>query len=313
MLTDTSHTPDENAKAMPASSSTPSTPAVTGDTANAPAVPTRRVVVQFFVGPLLIVLLCAGIYFLFGVVVFEKKTPSDFLTEIRSGSSSERWQAAFELSRWFASAPEEARDPKFASEVVRLFEGSSHEDPRVRRYLALALGRLGSSAAVGPLIAALDDPDSETQLYAAWSLGAIKDRAAIPPLTARLAAQDPGMVKMASYALGAIGDPSVAPLLSPLLEHGVAEVRWNAALALAQLGDASGRGVLLGMTEPSELALVEGMSESQKSEAMSNALLALHRIGDPAGAERIRALATSAPYSDVRRVAASLAAAQKSS
>jgi len=310
LLSDTSHNSDESAKALPPSSSTPAA----GDgSATAPAIPTRRVVVQFFVGPLLIVLLCAGIYFLFGVVVFEKKTPSDFLTEIRSGSSSERWQAAFELSRWFASAPEEARDPKFASEVVRLFEGSSHEDPRVRRYLALALGRLGSSAAVGPLVTALDDPDGETQLYAAWSLGAIKDRAAVAPLSQRLAAQDPGMVKMASYALGAIGDPSVAPLLVPLLDHATAEVRWNAALALAQLGDSSGRGVLLGMTEPSELARVEGMTESQKSEAMSNALIALHRIGDPAGAERIRALATSAPYSDVRRVAASLAAAQKSS
>lgn len=288
-------------------------PTVNDETADAPAIPTRRVVVQFFVGPLLIVLLCAGIYFLFGVVVFEKKSPSDFLTEIRSGSSSERWQAAFELSRWFASAPEAARDPKFASEIVRLFEQSTHEDPRVRRYLALALGRLGSSGAVASLIAALDDPDSETQLYAAWSLGAIKDRSAIEPLAQRLHAEDPGMVKMASFALGTIGDPSVAPLLAPLLDHASAEVRWNAALALAQLGDASGRGVLLGMTEPSELARVEGISESQKSEAMSNALIALHRIGDPAGAERIRTLATSAPYSEVRRVAATLVAAQKSS
>ncbi|MFN0150373.1 MAG: HEAT repeat domain-containing protein [bacterium] len=295
---------------MPPSSSAP----ISNDEPEvAAAIPTRKVVVQFFVGPLLIVLLCAGIYFLFGVVVFEKKSPSDFLTQIRSGSSSERWQAAFELSRWFASAPDAARDPQFASEIVRLFEQSTHEDPRVRRYLALALGRLGSSAAVVPLIAALDDSDPETQLYAAWSLGAIKDRAAIEPLTQRLHAEDAGMVKMASFALGTIGDPSVAPLLVPLLEHASAEVRWNSALALAQLGDASGRGVLLGMTEPEELARVAGMSDVQKSEAMSNALIALHRIGDPAGAERIRALAASAPYSEVRRVAASLLAGQKSS
>lgn len=271
------------------------------------APPPRRIVLQFFLGPLLIVLLCALVYFLFGVVVFEKKTPSDFLIEIRSGSASERWQAAFELSRWFASSPQEARDPAFASEVIRLFADSRHQDPRIRRYLALALGRLGDPAAIPVLTEALSDADAETRLYAVWSLGALKDRAAVPSLLPLLGSDDPGMVKMAAYAIGTIGDASAAGALRPLLDHASAEVRWNAALALAQLGDASGIGVLLGMTEPAELARVEGMSEPQKIEAMTNAIIALHRLGDPRGAERIRALAVEAPYVEVRRAAASLA------
>lgn len=267
---------------------------------------TPRLVLQFFLGPLLIVLACAAIYSLFGLVVFEKKTPSDYLREIRTGSASERWQAAFELSRWFASSPEEARDPRFAHDLVALFSESHGPDPRVRRYLALALGRLEDPSAVGPLVEALEDADPETRLYAAWSLGAIGDRAAVAPLLGLLGSEDPGMVKMAAFALGAIGDASAAPALAALLDDASAEIRWNAALALANVGDPGGVPVLLGMTDPEELARVPHITERQKAEAMASALRALHRLGDPRGAERIRALRDAAPYLDVRQVAAAL-------
>ena len=61
-----------------------------------------------------------------------------------------RWQAAFA----FAGALEPAkgqeaarRDPELVKETVALFEESKEDDPRVRRYLALALGRLRDPAA----------------------------------------------------------------------------------------------------------------------------------------------------------------------
>jgi HEAT repeat protein len=268
---------------------------------------TPRLVLQFFLGPLLIVLACAGIYYLFGLVVFDRKSPTDFVEEIRSGSKSERWQAAFELSRWLASPDAAAAaDPRFAGELVRLFCQSRHEDPRVRRYLALALGRLGDRSGVAPLLEALGDEDGETRLYAAWSLGALKDSAAVGPLTALLGAEDPGMVKMAAYALGAVGDRGAAAALVPLLRSPAAEIRWNAALALARLVDASGVPVLLAMTDPDALGRVEGITETQKIEATTNALRALHRLRDAQGAERIRALRSESAYPDVRRIAAAL-------
>jgi HEAT repeat protein len=267
---------------------------------------TPRVVLQFFLGPLLIVIVCAAIYYLFGLVVFEKRTPADFLREIRSGSSSERWQAAFELSRWIASGPDAVKDPAFSRELVGVFRQSRHEDPRVRRYLALALGRLGDPSGVEPLVEALDDPDPETRLYAAWSLGALRDAAAVPPLVALLGSDDAGMVKMSAYALGAIGDRGAAPALQPLLASPAAEVRWNAALALARLDDRSAVPVLIGMTDAEELARVDGLTEPQKVEAMTNAVRALGRLGDERGAERIRALRASAPFIEVREAAASV-------
>lgn len=269
---------------------------------------TGRLVLQFFLGPLLIVLICAGIYFLFGLVVFDKKTPTDFLREIRTGSASERWQAAFELSRWFATSQDAVKDPRFAGEIVALFRDARREDPRVRRYLALALGRLGDRGSVGPLIESLEDEteDPETRLYAAWSLGALEDPAALPTLVRLLDSDDPGMVKMASYALGAIGDRSAAPRLQALLGHPSTEVRWNAALALAQLDDPSGLTVLLAMTREDALANVDGITEQQKVEATTNALRALQRLGTPEGKARIHELRTSSPYMEVRQVAVSL-------
>jgi HEAT repeat protein len=274
-------------------------------------VPTPRLVLQFFLGPLLIVLVCAGIYALFGLVVLDEKSPSDFLREIRTGSAGERWQAAFELSRWFASSPEATKDPAFARDLVELFRSSRHEDPRVRRYLALALGRLGDARGVEPLVEALEDEDGETRLYAAWSLGALKDPAAIPGLVASLGSDDPGMVKMTAYALGAIGDPAAAPALAPLLGNPAAEVRWNAALALAQIGDAAGLSVLLDMTDADALGRVDGITERQKIDATTNALRALHRLGDARGLERIRELERSSPYMEVRQTAAALAASAR--
>src|SRR5262245_2487387 len=278
-------------------------------TAAVQKVTTPRLVLQFFLGPLLIVLVCAGIYFLFGLVVAEKKSPTDFLREIRSGSKSERWQAAFELSRWFASTPGDVKDPAFAEELVALFANSRHEDPRVRRYLALALGRLGDQRGVPPLLEALDDPDSETRLYAAWSLGAIKDPAAVPRLADMLRSDDPGMVKLGAYALGSIGDRSAVPALVPLLSSPETEVRWNGALALAQLDDRSGITTLFEMTDAAALDRVDGITERQKVDATTNAMRALHRLRDADGLSRIQELARSSPYAEVRQTAAALEAA----
>ena len=295
-----------SSETQPASDAPPSTAGAAPSAGPKPAVATPRLVLQFFLGPLLIVLVCAGIYYLFGLVVLEKKTPSDFLREIRSGSRSERWQAAFELSRWFASSPGAAKDPDFARELVALFRSSRHEDPRVRRYLALALGRLGDRQGIGALLEALDDPDAETRLYAAWSLGALKDPAALPGLVGMLRSDDPGMVKMAVYALGAIGDRGAAPALVPLLENPATEVRWNAALALAQLDDRAGLSVLLEMTDEPALARIDGITEQQKVDATTNALRALHRLGDESGIARLRELERSSQYMEVRRTAAAL-------
>lgn len=67
---------------------------------------------------------------------------------------------------------------------LRTFIGNlDHEDAPYRWGAAEALGRLGDSRAVEPLIRALDDPDWRVRLKAAWSLGRLRDSRALPHLT----------------------------------------------------------------------------------------------------------------------------------
>ena len=59
---------------------------------------------------------------------------------------------------------------------------------------------------------------------------------------------------MAAYVLGQLGDPRAIPRLQVLAEDRVADVRWNAAIALAELGDRSGLPVLRSMIDRDALA-----------------------------------------------------------
>jgi hypothetical protein len=86
----------------------------------------------------------------------------------------------------------------------------------VRRYLALALGRLGDKRAVPALIQAADPSgespgDADAQIYAVWALGAIGDPEAVPTLVKLAAGEDAGGRKAAVHALGSFpGDASRA-------------------------------------------------------------------------------------------------------
>ena len=52
-----------------------------------------------------------------------------------------RWPAAYELSRLMAD-PEVRGDKALAPALVKAFDDAKDDDPRVRQYLALAIGRL---------------------------------------------------------------------------------------------------------------------------------------------------------------------------
>ena len=73
---------------------------------------------------------------------------------------------------------------------------------------------------------------------------------------------------MGAYVLGALGDPRAIPRLKVLAEDRVADVRWNAAIALGTLGDRSGLPVLRAMLDRSALAGQAELS-SEQAEAAS--------------------------------------------
>src|SRR5437868_9898197 len=150
--------------------------------------------------------------------------------------------------------PKVRADRALAPALVKAFEASKDDDPRVRRYLALAIGRLDPPLppnAVADLTAALDDIDSEARITAIWALGSSGDVAVVPRLQPLYESSDPGIRKMAVYALGALpGDAQLITLRTALADS-APDVRWNAAVALARHGSHEGVGVLRQMLDRS--------------------------------------------------------------
>jgi len=242
----------------------------------------RGTAVRFFLLPLLVVGTAVGVFWLFSRITFEKRTPADYLQEVRGGTASRRWQAAFELSRSLPALdpPERAA---LASETLRIFTSlspSRGEDVPVRRYLALVLGKLGEPQALDALQAAAKDPDPDTRLYAVWALGRLGDARALPTVVEASSSDDAGMRKMAAYVLGQLRDPAAAPRLEVLLGDSVADVRWNAAIALAALGNGAGRTVLRSMIDREALSRQAALSADQAETAMIGSAKALALLRD---------------------------------
>ena len=137
-----------------------------------PLVAAPALAVQFFLIPLAVVAITGAVYVGFRSLLADDRSAQEYLTEIRHGGSSRRWPAAYELSRLMAD-PKVRADKTLAPALVKAFQESAG-DQQVRRYLALAIGRLDPplpADAVADLTHALDDPDSETRISVIWALG----------------------------------------------------------------------------------------------------------------------------------------------
>jgi HEAT repeat protein len=211
--------------------------------------------VQFFLIPLAVVGITILVYLGFRMMLLgDERSAQEYLTEIRYGGANRRWPAAYELSRLMADPKVRARDQTLAPALTEAFEHSKDDDPRVRRYLALALGRLDRPMpprAQELLIKALDDPDSETRISAIWALGSAGDAAVEPAIDRMYGSDDAGIRKMTVYALGALPGEAAVPTLRSALNDTVADVQWNAAVALARKGQHEGVPVIQRMLDRS--------------------------------------------------------------
>ena len=270
---------------------------------------TPFLVLQFFIFPMAIVAVCVAVFVIFGMIASEGKGARDYLAEVRTGSANRRWQAAFELSKVLQARKDKVLgEPAFADELTKIFEESADDDPRVRRYLALALGRLGRAEAVPALLQAAQGsakapPDSETQIYAVWALGAIGDPAALPGLLEIARAEDPGLRKAVVHALGSLPDPRSADALAAALSDPVEDVRWNAALALARRRDARAAPVLLQMMDRAHLATIADLTPEQREEAVEQAAAAAGPVPDPALRRALQGLVDTDPSPKVQEAA----------
>jgi HEAT repeat protein len=187
--------------------------------------------------------------------------------------------------------------------LVSAYEASKNDDPRVRRYLALAIGRLDAplpEGAVADLTSALADPDSESRISAIWALGSSGASSAVPPVKALYASQDAGIRKMVVYALGALpGDDQIVTLQSALQDEAV-DVRWNAAVALARHGSHDGVPVLQQMLDRGyvEKAVKRDVRQDEDQDPIADVMISGLRAAAGLKDDRLKPSVTSLSQAD---------------
>jgi HEAT repeat protein len=238
-----------------------------------PLVAAPALAVQFFLIPLAVVAVIGVVYLGFRSMVGDTRGAREYLAEVQNGGTDRRWPAAYELSR-LMDDPKVRADRTLAPALVKAFEQAKDDDPRIRRYLALAIGRLDPplpAEAIDVLSKSLDEPDrpatagiqdwishltgwsdsdlGEVRISTIWALGASGDPRVAVRLQPFYQSPDAGIRKMVVYALGALPGDAQLETLRAALQDVAPDVRWNAAVALARHGDRQGAGVIRQMID----------------------------------------------------------------
>ena len=285
-------------------------------------------------------------------------TPAGLLGEIKDPRAVEPLIAAlkdndFAVPNCAAWALGEIRDPRAVEPLIALLENRDLGGPAASALadltggpfaleelmarsgaaaalgaIASALGEIGDTRAVEPLIAALKYPDVRGHAAVASALGKIKDPRAVEPLV--LALKDSANRKGESFsgrdeeawALGEIQDPrAVEPLIAALKDAGV-EGRGAAASALVKIGAPAvgllivtlGDGDSVGRTlsahalgeiqDPRAIEPLIAASKDADIRIRAAAVLGLCKIKDPRAVESLIAALKDTGL-EVRRAAAS--------
>jgi hypothetical protein len=273
-----------------------------------------KVVLQFFIVPLALVAVLVTLFFGLQVLRSRRPDPRATLDDLKSNAGfflpwvgdPKRWQSGYDLSLLLRSGGGGPAAPLLPKMADAFRDARRAGDLKLRRYLALALGRAGDARAVVPLSEGLEDADGETRLYCAWGLMQVGGPPVLPVLRRAAASHaDAGVRKMAVFALGQLGDRASAPVLLGALQDPDRDVRWNAAISLARLGDASGEPALIEVLEtwpPEDTSAGAPAREADPSPALNairglvllkgeRAVAALERAAHSAKSEEVRTTA----------------------
>ena len=281
--------------------------------ARRPLATAPAVAVQFFLIPLLVVGATVLVYVGFRSLLTDDRSAEEYLTDIRSGGSNRQWPAAYELSRLMGN-PEFVKKEQgtLAPALTKAFAASSDDDPRVRQYLALALGRLTPPIPADArrlLLDALKDKDSQTKISALWALGSTGDVTAVPEIERTYASDDAGVRKMVVYALGSIPADVGAATLVKALDDAEPDVQWNAAIALARHGRHDGVMVLKRMLDRDYVRRTVTRQQQTEDdidpvgEVMISGLRAIAALKESALSEPVKALSRNDTNLKVREAA----------
>jgi len=205
---------------------------------------------SFFLIPFMIAVFGAVFFLLFKFVTYETNDVEELLNQVKIGSASKRWQSAFELAKVLNNPEADPLSSSFKDQLLSAYQRSIHDDPLVRSYLAMAMGATKDVIFGESLVSGLKDDNIETRIAAIQALGMIKYAPAVNAISILIKTADTESERLsATIALGMIGDISAIPFLIKLLEDEQANIRWDAAIALAKMGNSDGAYIIEGLLD----------------------------------------------------------------
>lgn len=161
--------------------------------------------------------------------------------------------------QWFVvrNVAELAGELALEDAVPALAQQLDHDDDRVRKAVALALAKIGSTAAAEPLRRALRDKSPEVRIQVALGVGGRKSSAlAMPLVVAMEEEEDEGVERELILALGRIASPAAVQALIKFAQPGgrlfgrrPAALRATAVEALRLAATPAAVGTLEGLTD----------------------------------------------------------------
>jgi len=243
-------------------------------------------------------------FLLFRFVTFETNDASALLNQVKVGSASKRWQSAFELSKVFNNPDRIPTDASFKNQMVSIYNHSIHDDPLVRAYLALAMGMTRDEFYSDVLLIGLNDENLESRLAAVQAVGMIGAHNAGKRLKHIVENSDYLNERLAAtISLGLIGDKNSVPLLRDLLDDEEPNIQWDAAVALAKMGDASGAFIIESLLDRQYLNAFPQVDEAEKHQAILVAIEVSSMLKDDRFETKLIALAESDQNLKVRNAA----------
>jgi len=205
---------------------------------------------SFFLIPFMIAVFGAVFFLLFKFVTYETNDVEELLNQVKIGSASKRWQSAFELAKVLNNPDRDTLSDSFKDQLSSAYERSIHDDALVRSYLAMAMGATKDTIFGEDLLNGLKDESIETRIAAIQALGMIQYSPAVNSISKLIKTADSESERLsATISLGMIGDISAVPFLIQLLEDEQANIRWDAAIALAKMGNKEGAYIIEGLLD----------------------------------------------------------------
>jgi HEAT repeat protein len=263
---------------------------------------------QFFVIPLLIVLFCVCLYFIFRWLTYERRDINDYLSALNAKSPSSRQEAAFallnyiqEAKRWqsLSDLNDQLRfdrekflreNPEFVPKLIETFKSARGSDPKVAQYVSQVLSLVGGPEASEVLLETLKEGGpAEQEIFVMIALGKLREARAVPLILERIDSSDAGVKYAALFALGFFDDERAVRALKQALNNPDSLATWNAAFSLARQ---SGGAVKHREAVPVLKRLLDGEFVRKVAAGMAGAPEDQRPVLDPAQIElyRIRAV-----------------------